>query len=97
MLGSSVLLIDLSIGSFDKSINKALKEASLSSFSHVMAYTEEPLASSDFNHDSHSCIVDGSQTCVSGRKLVKVFVWFDNEWGFANRMLDFAKHWASCR
>ncbi|MFT5716289.1 MAG: D-erythrose 4-phosphate dehydrogenase [Oleiphilaceae bacterium] len=76
-------------------VNNVLKSASLSEFCGVLAYTEEPLASSDFNHDVHSGIVDGSQTCVSGQKLVKVLTWFDNEWAFANRMLDVAKHWSS--
>jgi glyceraldehyde 3-phosphate dehydrogenase/D-erythrose 4-phosphate dehydrogenase len=76
-------------------VNSVLKEASLSEFCGVLAYTEEPLASSDFNHDVHSGIVDGSQTCVSGKKLIKVLTWFDNEWAFANRMLDVAKHWSS--
>jgi glyceraldehyde-3-phosphate dehydrogenase/erythrose-4-phosphate dehydrogenase len=76
-------------------VNDVLKSASLSEFCGVLAYTEEPLASSDFNHDVHSGIVDGSQTCVSGQRLVKVLTWFDNEWAFANRMLDVAKHWSS--
>ncbi|EIQ95650.1 glyceraldehyde 3-phosphate dehydrogenase, C-terminal domain protein [Yersinia pestis PY-94] len=44
--------------------------------------------SMDFNHDPHSAIVDGTQTRVSGQHLIKTLVWCDNEWGFANRMLD---------
>ena len=76
-------------------VNAILKAASLNDFCGVLAYTEEPLASSDFNHDVHSGIVDGSQTCVSGQRLIKVLTWFDNEWAFANRMLDVAKHWSS--
>jgi len=76
-------------------VNEVLKEVAQSEFYGVLAYTEEPLASSDFNHDVHSGIVDGSQTCVSGQKLIKVLTWFDNEWAFANRMLDVAKHWSS--
>jgi D-erythrose 4-phosphate dehydrogenase len=59
----------------------------------LLAYTELPHASCDFNHDPHSAIVDGSQTRVSGPRLVNVLAWFDNEWGFANRMLDVAEHW----
>ena len=78
-------------------VNQILKEASLTEFCNVLAYTEEPLASSDFNHDVHSAIVDGSQTCVSGQKLIKVLTWFDNEWAFANRMLDVARHWSSLK
>ncbi len=59
----------------------------------VIAYTEDPLASSDFNQDTHSCIIDGSQTRVSGERLLKCFIWFDNEWAFANRMLDVSAYW----
>lgn len=58
--------------------------------SDVLACTDEPLASCDFNHDPRSAIVDLSQTRVSGPRLVKVLVWFDNEWAYANRMLDVA-------
>ncbi|MBF0573096.1 MAG: type I glyceraldehyde-3-phosphate dehydrogenase [Desulfamplus sp.] len=54
----------------------------------ILGYTEEPLASCDFNHDSRSSIVDGNQTRVSRNNLVKILAWFDNEWGYANRMLD---------
>lgn len=56
----------------------------------VLGWTDEPLASCDFNHDSRSGIVDLGQTRVSGERLLKLLVWFDNEWGFANRMLDVA-------
>ena len=58
-----------------------------------LAYSEEPHASIDFNHDGHSAIVDGGQTRVSGGRLVNLVIWFDNEWGFANRMVDVARHW----
>jgi erythrose-4-phosphate dehydrogenase len=68
-------------------INAALKQAS-SAMPTILGYTEEPLASCDFNHDARSGIIDASQTRVAGNHLVKVLTWFDNEWGFANRMLD---------
>jgi len=74
-------------------INQILKNASLSGFDGVLGYTEELLASCDFNHDPRSGIVDASQTRVSGARLVKVLIWFDNEWGYANRMLDVAGFW----
>ena len=74
-------------------INRILREASKTGFDGVLGYTEELLASCDFNHDPRSSIVDASQTRVSGRRLVKVLTWFDNEWGYANRMLDVAKFW----
>ncbi|MDR7344646.1 D-erythrose 4-phosphate dehydrogenase [Pantoea alhagi] len=69
-------------------VNGVLQNASAGAFSGIVDYTEMPLVSIDFNHDPHSAIVDGTQTRVSGRHLVKTLVWCDNEWGFANRMLD---------
>lgn len=74
-------------------INRVLHDAAQSSFDGVLGYTEEPLASCDFNHDARSSIVDAGQTRVSGVRLVKVLTWFDNEWGYANRMLDVARYW----
>lgn len=71
-------------------VNLALKQASEGRLGGILSYTEEPLVSVDFNHDPHSCIVDGSQTRVSHKQLVKTLVWCDNEWGFANRMIDTA-------
>jgi erythrose-4-phosphate dehydrogenase len=73
-----------------KSVNALLKQAVTNDFIGIMDYTEEPLVSLDFNHDAHSCIVDGSQTRVADGHLVKLLLWCDNEWGFANRMLDTA-------
>jgi erythrose-4-phosphate dehydrogenase len=78
-------------------INRILREASQSSFDGVLGYTEELLASCDFNHDPRSSIVDASQTRVSGKRLVKVLTWFDNEWGYANRMLDVARWWHAAK
>ncbi len=60
----------------------------------ILGYTEEPLASCDFNHDPRSGIVDAGQTRVAGN-LINVLTWFDNEWGYANRMLDVAAYWAA--
>lgn len=74
-------------------INRVLRQAAESGpLKGLLAYTELPHASCDFNHDPHSAIVDGSQTRVSGPRLVNLLAWFDNEWGFANRMLDVAEH-----
>ena len=58
----------------------------------VMGYCDQPLASIDFNHDERSSIVDATQTRLSGDRLLKLFVWFDNEWSYANRMLDVAAY-----
>lgn len=74
-----------------ESINAAIREGAKNSMPQVLACTDEPLASCDFNHDPRSAIVDLSQTRVSGKRLVKVLTWFDNEWAFANRMLDVAQ------
>lgn len=60
----------------------------------IMAYSDRPHASIDFNHDAHSAVVDGSQTCTNEDGLVNLFIWFDNEWGFANRMVDISLLWA---
>ena len=60
----------------------------------ILAYSDRPHASIDFNHDSHSAIIDGSQTSTNQDGLVNLFVWFDNEWGFANRMIDISQLWA---
>ncbi len=74
-------------------VNRILHDAALSGpLKGLVAYTELPHASCDFNHDPHSAIVDASQTRVSGPRLVNILAWFDNEWGFANRMLDVAEH-----
>lgn len=69
-------------------VNLLLQKAAQGAFHGIVDYTELPLVSVDFNHDPHSAIVDGTQTRVSGAHLIKTLVWCDNEWGFANRMLD---------
>ena len=79
----------------EAAVNAALAAAAAQRFCGVLGYTEEPLASCDFNHDPHSSIVDASQTRVSGGHLVKVLTWFDNEWGYANRMLDVVGYWGA--
>ncbi|AVQ88348.1 MULTISPECIES: erythrose-4-phosphate dehydrogenase [Plesiomonas] len=78
-------------------VNHALAQAAQGVLRGIVDYTEAPLVSIDFNHDSHSAIVDGTQTRVSGTRLVKTLVWCDNEWGFANRMLDTTLAMATAR
>ena len=75
-------------------VNGLLLEAARGPLKRLIAYSEAAHASIDFNHDPHSAIVDGSQTRTAGTHLVNLFVWFDNEWGFANRMLEVADHWS---
>ena len=71
-------------------VNQCLNKAANQQFAGVLGYSEELLASCDFNHDPRSGIVDAGQTRVAGKHLIKVLTWFDNEWGFSNRMLDVA-------
>ena len=73
-------------------VNRAIVSASDEMASNILGFTEEPLASCDFNHDPRSAVVDLGFTCVSGDSLVKLLVWFDNEWAYANRMLDLAQY-----
>jgi D-erythrose 4-phosphate dehydrogenase len=72
-------------------LNALVRAGAAQHFEGVLGCTDEPLASCDFNHDPRSAVVDLEQTRVAGRRLAKLLVWFDNEWGYANRMLDVAK------
>ena len=69
-------------------VNGILKAASEGELKGILGYNTEPLVSIDFNHDPRSSIFDSTQTRVIGGTLVKVLAWYDNEWGFSNRMLD---------
>ncbi len=69
-------------------INAAVDAAVSGKFKGVMDVNTAPLVSTDFNHNRHSCIFDATQTRVIGGDQVKVLAWYDNEWGFSNRMLD---------
>jgi glyceraldehyde 3-phosphate dehydrogenase len=69
-------------------VNGILKAASEGELKGILGYNTEPLVSVDFNHDPRSSIFDSTQTRVGGGTLVKVLSWYDNEWGFSNRMLD---------
>ena len=69
-------------------VNGALKQASETDLKGILQYNTEPLVSVDFNHNPASSIFDSSLTKVSEGTLVKVSSWYDNEWGFSNRMLD---------
>ena len=76
-------------------INSIMKEASEGALKGVLAYNDEPLVSVDFNHDPASSTYDASLTKVMQGSLVKVISWYDNEWGFSNRMLDTAVAFAN--
>ena len=69
-------------------INKIILNASKNKMKNIVAFNDIPLVSTDFNHNPASSIYDSNLTKVMDDRLVKVYVWYDNEWGFSNRMLD---------
>jgi len=69
-------------------VNALLKAAAEGPLKGVLGYSDEPLVSIDYNHDSHSSTIDSLETGVIDGKLVRVLSWYDNEWGFSNRMVD---------
>ncbi|PTM92590.1 glyceraldehyde-3-phosphate dehydrogenase (NAD+), partial [Rhodovulum imhoffii] len=71
-------------------VNAAIKAAAEGPMKGVLGYTEEPLVSSDFNHDPHSSVFHMDQTKVMEGNMVRILTWYDNEWGFSNRMADTA-------
>ncbi len=95
----NVSLVDLSFTakratSIDE-INGLMKSAAASGpLQGILAYTDAPLVSVDYNHDSHSSVYDATMTKVIAGTLVKVCGWYDNEWGFSNRMLDTTLAWS---
>jgi glyceraldehyde 3-phosphate dehydrogenase len=94
----NVSLVDLSFiakrATSIEEINSVMKEAAAGAFKGILAYTDGPLVSVDFNHDPHSSSYDATMTKVIDGTLVKVCAWYDNEWGFSNRMLDTTVAWS---
>ena len=90
----NVSVVDLTFESSketsESEINSAIKNSSLNELKGVLGYTEEKLVSMDFNHDPHSSIFAADQTKVLQKNMVRVLSWYDNEWGFSNRMADTA-------
>ena len=90
-----VSIVDLSVAlkrevSVDE-VNSALRQAAESGpLRGILGYSDEPLVSSDYQGDPRSAIIDGLSTLVIGGRLVKVLAWYDNEWGFSNRLVDLA-------
>ncbi len=93
---ANVSAVDLKFTSNKKTsineINSILKKASETELAEVLAYNDKPLVSIDFNHHSSSSIFDATQTQVVGDNFCRILSWYDNEWGFANRMCDVAKY-----
>ena len=75
-----------------KKLNNSLFSASKTKLKNILNVTDEKLVSVDFNHNSASAIIDSSLTNVVGNKMGKISAWYDNEWGFSNRMCDIAKY-----
>lgn len=94
----NVSLVDLSFTAGRKTtveeINATLKKAADGELKGILAYNEAPLVSVDFNHDPASSTYDATLTKVIQGTLVKVCAWYDNEWGFSNRMLDTTAAWS---
>ena len=67
-----------------------MEQASRQRLKGILGITKEPLVSSDFNHNPHSATFDATQTQIVAGELVRVLAWYDNEWGFSNRMADTA-------
>ncbi len=75
-------------------VNKTLQEAAAGPMKGILAYNDAPLVSVDFNHDAHSSVFDSTLTKVVDGTMVKVLSWYDNEWGFSNRMIDSTLAWS---
>ena len=92
---STVSLIDLVVDVERKvtaeQVNAVFREAAEGRLEGILAYTEEELVSSDFKGDPHSCIFDAPSTLVIDGTMVKVLGWYDNEWGYSNRVADLAR------
>ncbi len=85
------LVCDLERKVTAEEVNAALKAASEGSMKGILGYTEEPLVSIDFNGDARSSIVDAQNTMIVDGDMVKVLSWYDNEWGYSNRVVDLAR------
>ena len=93
----NVSLVDLSFTAKRETsveeVNRAMREAA-QAMKGIVAYNDAPLVSIDFNHDAHSAVFDATLTKVIDGTLVKACAWYDNEWGFSNRMLDTTVAWS---
>jgi glyceraldehyde 3-phosphate dehydrogenase len=96
----NVALVDLTFTSKKTTsvdeVNALMKKSALASAASVLKYSQDAKISADFMHNAASCIFDASQTKVTQGNLVKVVAWYDNEWGFSNRMLDTTEAMMAC-
>jgi glyceraldehyde 3-phosphate dehydrogenase len=95
----NVSLVDLTAqlakNATPEEINAAYRKAADGALKGVLQYSDEPTVSVDYNDNPHSAIFDAPNTLVMEGTLAKVFAWYDNEWGFSQRMVDVAKYIAS--
>jgi len=95
----NVSIVDLTVvtskNTTTEEVNAAYKRAAEGPLKGILEYSEALTVSVDYNGNSHSAIFDATSTLVMGNNMVKVFSWYDNEWGFSNRMVDVAKYVAS--
>ncbi|MDM5293578.1 glyceraldehyde-3-phosphate dehydrogenase [Peribacillus simplex] len=89
------LVVDLNCDVTIDEVNQAFIDASENELKGIMEFTMEPLVSSDFKTNPHSAIIDGLTTMMIGDRKVKVLAWYDNEWGYSNRVVDLVKLVAS--
>jgi glyceraldehyde 3-phosphate dehydrogenase len=82
------LVVDLKKETTAEEVNRVLKSYADGKLKGILSFCEEPLVSIDFNGNPNSSIVDGLSTKVIGKKMVKILSWYDNEWGFSNRMVE---------
>ncbi|MDO7487895.1 glyceraldehyde-3-phosphate dehydrogenase [Peribacillus sp. NPDC096622] len=85
------LVVDLNRDVTIDEVNQAFIDASENELKGIMEFTMEPLVSSDFKTNPHSAIIDGLTTMMIGDRKVKVLAWYDNEWGYSNRVVDLVK------
>ncbi len=85
------LVVEVEKNTTAEEVNEAFKEASKGSLKNIMRVEEKPLVSIDFNGDTFSAIIDGISTKVIAGNMVKVLAWYDNEWGYSNRVKDLLK------
>ncbi|WP_035292000.1 type I glyceraldehyde-3-phosphate dehydrogenase [Clostridium sp. KNHs214] len=86
------LVVTLNKAASVEEINNAFKKASETELKGILGYSEEPLVSIDYRGDERSSIVDGLSTMVMGDKMVKIISWYDNEYGYSNRLADLTKY-----
>ncbi|MBI5745947.1 MAG: type I glyceraldehyde-3-phosphate dehydrogenase [Nitrospirae bacterium] len=86
------LVVELERDATSKEINEAVKKAAGSTLKGIVEYSEEPLVSIDMNGNPHSAVFDSALTMMLEKRMVKVIAWYDNEWGYANRIYDLIRY-----